>query len=459
MIFKPRLRTRTGWKTLSVVLILLVTLTIFLGNSTATFGQTKPKGLIIEPPPASDLNIRIWTPKSMYRIGEYLNIYFTLNQQAYVYIIDFDTTGSVKLAYPNKYSQDNTFNAGLHKIPDGSYQFRVEGPPGTEYIEAIASTKKINVYEFVKYPNNPFTEDFPTIPNPEAFKQEITSGLKAGFSIKFGGDEGPKAQFKITPVKWSSDYYSFQVGSGTPANQPPVARFDYSPANPNIGTRVSFDASASYDNDGYIRSYLWDFNNDGRTDTSGQIAYHTFNSYGDYRVNLTVRDNDGATSDTSRTVNVSQPEPQFVSSTANSFYSNGRRQGEWYWLESWNDQSTWSFSPRVLPANYRNGYLNFHLQITNSQGGGGLDTSVDIRMYNSRGSLIESGTVNLENPFRPQFSGNTNGVGYDVYGAYRVRNLTEISNRSFEVKLSWPGADSNYLIGTSSSSITFAFTR
>jgi KaiC/GvpD/RAD55 family RecA-like ATPase/chitodextrinase len=60
---------------------------------------------------------------------------------------------------------------------------------------------------------------------------------------------------------------------------------------------VSFDAAVSYDNDGYVASYFWDFG-DGNTGT-GNVTTHRFTDDGLYNVTLLVSDNDGLT-DTAR---------------------------------------------------------------------------------------------------------------------------------------------------------------
>jgi len=67
-----------------------------------------------------------------------------------------------------------------------------------------------------------------------------------------------------------------------------------------VGEMMSFNGSSSYDSDGTISSYLWEFS-DGRT-FSGPIAYHVFADYGNYYVNLTVTDNATATGKDSMTV-------------------------------------------------------------------------------------------------------------------------------------------------------------
>ena len=90
-------------------------------------------------------------------------------------------------------------------------------------------------------------------------------------------------------------------------NQPPVARFSYSPANPTAGTPVSFDARASSDPDGTIVSYAWDFG--GGNQGSGVEVRHTFYAPGTHTVRLTVTDDRGATASAEERVTVGPPVP------------------------------------------------------------------------------------------------------------------------------------------------------
>ncbi len=59
------------------------------------------------------------------------------------------------------------------------------------------------------------------------------------------------------------------------------------------GQVVTFDASNSYDPDGVIVNYSWDFDNDGQADATGVIVSYVFENSGVYNVSLTVTDNDG----------------------------------------------------------------------------------------------------------------------------------------------------------------------
>ncbi len=76
------------------------------------------------------------------------------------------------------------------------------------------------------------------------------------------------------------------------ADMPPVASFTYSPAAPNAGGSVTFDASSSFDPDGSIVSYSWNFG-DGSALGSGVTVSHTFANAGTYTITLGVVDNVG----------------------------------------------------------------------------------------------------------------------------------------------------------------------
>lgn len=86
--------------------------------------------------------------------------------------------------------------------------------------------------------------------------------------------------------------------------KPPIAQFTYSPQNPTVGQTITFDASASYDPDGTISKYEWDFDNDGVTDKTGVTVTWSYSKYGSYTVKLTVTDNDRLSSSTTQTIKV-----------------------------------------------------------------------------------------------------------------------------------------------------------
>jgi len=86
--------------------------------------------------------------------------------------------------------------------------------------------------------------------------------------------------------------YGDDVALFTASNEPPIASFEYTIK----GMKVTVNASASYDPDGSIVLYEWDWESDGIFDENHTTATaaHTYNSSGNYTITLRVTDNNGA---------------------------------------------------------------------------------------------------------------------------------------------------------------------
>ena len=92
------------------------------------------------------------------------------------------------------------------------------------------------------------------------------------------------------------------------SGKPPVPSFTATPNPVVVGAMVTFNATASYDPDGRITAYSWDFGDSTPTDT-GNLTTHAYASVGSYNVVLTVTDNESFTNRTSQTVVVQSAPP------------------------------------------------------------------------------------------------------------------------------------------------------
>ena len=114
-----------------------------------------------------------------------------------------------------------------------------------------------------------------------------------------------------------SDYGSVGIYGLTatwidPGNKPPIADASFSTGlSYNYQTEpsaaVNFNATQSYDPDGLIVRYLWNFADVYPQTASGPITTHRYRAPGVYRPVLTVTDDRGASSSALLTVNVAGP--------------------------------------------------------------------------------------------------------------------------------------------------------
>jgi len=75
-------------------------------------------------------------------------------------------------------------------------------------------------------------------------------------------------------------------------NRSPIAIFTVSSETTYPSQSIVFNATQSYDPDGIITAYLWDFGDN--VNASGSVVEHAYDAEGNYTVTLTVVDDDGA---------------------------------------------------------------------------------------------------------------------------------------------------------------------
>jgi PKD repeat protein len=98
----------------------------------------------------------------------------------------------------------------------------------------------------------------------------------------------------------SSDDENHRVEQVPPQNNPPTAIFNL-PTSCVVGQQCQFN-DASTDSDGNVAGWLWEFGDGGTSDQEDPA--HQYAAPGNYNVKLTVRDDDGATSEVTQAVTV-----------------------------------------------------------------------------------------------------------------------------------------------------------
>ena len=143
---------------------------------------------------------------------------------------------------------------------------------------------------------------------------ESINRLRAGKSVDMVstytlGPSAPEGTYTVkATVRWNGQNYdsalnTYSVSNGGEENQDPLAD-----AGPDqfalVRQNVTFDSSASFDPDGTITGYEWNFG-DSKIGT-GVLAVHSYKREGVYMVILTVTDDQGATGQDTAIVTVTK---------------------------------------------------------------------------------------------------------------------------------------------------------
>jgi PKD repeat protein len=108
----------------------------------------------------------------------------------------------------------------------------------------------------------------------------------------------------ITNTDYTSESFTATINS---AKSPPVSSFTFRPPSPKANQTIVFDASSSYDPDGEIVSYIWDFGDNATQTTNVTVVSHAYIKNGLYLVNLTLVDTDSLNNTLSQAILVGSP--------------------------------------------------------------------------------------------------------------------------------------------------------
>jgi len=347
---------KQGW-----LVIILLGLSLFVAK--AAWAQSS-QGVQVQQVQAS-----VSTNQSTYNLGDLIQFSANLNTNAFVYLFQFDSSNVTQL-FPNTYQQDNFLNAGTTTLPGlPAYEFVASPPTGNITTQIVASTTPLDfgTDSFIQpFPNlgtfNDFQERLFQIQSNNTIAVSFTNyfvnasalnvnnspvasfnylpgatfagqiiefdatfsfdpdGTIENYQWDFTGDGQPDASGLKTATSFTEGSFDItlfvtddqgQISSRTKniivtqvANQSPTAIFTVSPSQPISGEITLFDASTSRDTDGQIVQYLWDFENDGHIDASGQRAITRFDFGGVFQVSLTVVDNLGASNTRTQLISV-----------------------------------------------------------------------------------------------------------------------------------------------------------
>ena len=90
-------------------------------------------------------------------------------------------------------------------------------------------------------------------------------------------------------------------------NSAPVAILALDPTSANTGVSITNDGKASYDLDGTIVLFEWNFGDGAVATSTASTTSHTYSNANTYTVTLKVTDNKGLTGNTTKTIVVSSP--------------------------------------------------------------------------------------------------------------------------------------------------------
>lgn len=89
-------------------------------------------------------------PGAAYRVGDAIVVGFRASRDCYLTLLNLGTSGGLTILFPNAHQRENFVRGGdPYHIPaaDSGFEFRLQGPPGTERLKAVATLSKVTLLE------------------------------------------------------------------------------------------------------------------------------------------------------------------------------------------------------------------------------------------------------------------------------------------------------------------------
>lgn len=174
-----------------------MSLAAWAAQQTPPPAQTPPfRGdVLLVAPPDAPLRAAVWTDRGRYRPGAELTIGLFVDSPAYVLLFAVEPSGAVRLLLPNGFDLRSFMRPGTHWLPAPGYRLRLTGPPGSYYIQLVATMQVLSV----PWAQALRTAPFPTLDtDAHRFKEQLEAALRA------------------SGAGWTAAWAAFTVGSGGP---------------------------------------------------------------------------------------------------------------------------------------------------------------------------------------------------------------------------------------------------
>ncbi len=94
--------------------------------------------------------VKLWTDKKNYQVGDPVTLYFHSEDDCYLNLVNYGTSGKVRVIFPNRLQKDNFVKGGaVVTIPvkkEDDFLFKLNGPEGVERVEAVVTSHKLQLY-------------------------------------------------------------------------------------------------------------------------------------------------------------------------------------------------------------------------------------------------------------------------------------------------------------------------